>query len=89
MKNLKISFIATAVVLAAGSAFASDYCNASKSGWQPKEALQQKLEDDGWQVRKIETDDGCYEAYAINAEGQRVEAYFDPGTLELIKSELE
>lgn len=70
---------------AAGSAaMASERCNVPADQWQPREALQQRLEQEGWQVRSIETDDGCYEAYAIDAQGQRVEAYFDPASLEMI-----
>ena len=53
---------------------------------QPIEALQQKLETEGWAVKKIQVDDGCYEAYATNPEGNKVEAYFDPKTFELVKT---
>lgn len=55
-----------------------------ESGWQAQEILQKKLEDDGWEVRRIKVDGGCYEVYAYNAEGERVEAYFHPVTLELV-----
>ncbi|MCP1335117.1 PepSY domain-containing protein [Futiania mangrovi] len=80
--------IATLVAAAAGTgaAFASDKCDVPMSEWQPREALQKKLEEQGWQVRKIKTDDGCYEAYAIDDKGQRVEAYFNPKTFEMVKS---
>ncbi|MCB9946279.1 MAG: PepSY domain-containing protein [Rhodospirillaceae bacterium] len=82
MKRLILS---AAVLAATGAAaMASDSCNVPSDQWQPREALQQKLEQLGWQVRSIETDDGCYEAYAIDAQGQRVEAYFDPATLEQV-----
>ena len=39
---------------------------------------------DGWQVRRIKEDGGCYEAYGTTPEGDRVEAYFDPVTLEVL-----
>jgi hypothetical protein len=52
-----------------------------KSGWQPQETLEKKLTDDKWQVRRIKVDGGCYEVYAIDDKGQRVEAYFHPVTL--------
>ena len=51
-----------------------------KSGWQPQEALKTKLTGDGWKVRRIKVDGGCYEVYAINVKGERVEAYFHPVT---------
>ena len=54
-----------------------------ESTWQSKEALQAKLEADGWtQIRKIKVDQGCYEAYATTPEGDKVEAYFNPATFE-------
>jgi hypothetical protein len=57
-------------------------CNSGpQSGWQPQETLQKRLTDQGWQVRRIKVDGGCYEVYAIDNKGQRVEAYFHPVTL--------
>jgi hypothetical protein len=52
-----------------------------QTGWQPQETLQKRLSDQGWQVRRIKIDGGCYEVYAIDNKGQRVEAYFHPVTL--------
>lgn len=91
MKNptLTLSTLSLLVSLAAGSAAASDLCDVAKADRQPIDALQSKLEAEGWDIKKIKVDEGCYEAYAINAEGQRVEAYFNPQTFELIKSEID
>lgn len=51
--------------------------------WQTVEALEQALLADGWQeVRRIKEDGGCYEAYGTTPEGDRVEAYFHPVSLE-------
>jgi hypothetical protein len=33
-------------------------------------------------VRRIKVDGGCYEVYAVNDKGQRVETYFHPVTFE-------
>jgi hypothetical protein len=77
--------ILTALLLnaaAAGAAFAGEKCDVPVAQWQPREALQAKLVAKGWQVRSIKNEDGCYEAYAIDANGNKVEAYFDPKTLE-------
>jgi hypothetical protein len=75
--------------LTAGTALASEDhgCTAPMAEWQPREALQTKLEGEGWKVRRIKTEDGCYEAYAINDKGERVEAVFDPKTFQLVKME--
>ena len=52
-----------------------------KSGWQSTDVLTKQLTDKGWQVRRIKEDGGCYEVYALDDKGQRVEAYFHPVTL--------
>jgi hypothetical protein len=42
------------------------------------------LKEKGWQVRNIKVDSGCYEVFAIDDKGERVEAYFHPVTLERV-----
>ena len=51
-----------------------------QSGWQPQNKLERELVDKGWKVRRIKEDGGCYEVYAVNEKGERVEAYFHPVT---------
>jgi len=70
-----------------GTAVASTYCDVPAAEWQPVEALQQKLETEGWQVKGIKSEDGCYEVYAIDADGKRVEVLFDPETFDLVKND--
>jgi len=50
--------------------------------WQSQDELEKSLVAAGWQVRKTEVDEGCYEVYGTTPEGDRVEAYFDPVTLQ-------
>ena len=58
-------------------------CKSSPvSGWKSEKALSEKLTKEGWTVRKSKVDGGCYEVYGITPEGDRVEAYFNPVTLE-------
>ena len=87
MKNIILAS-ATVAILALGSTSVyadSNRCNAPMSEWQPRETLQQKLEADGWKVKRIKTDDGCYEVYALDNNGNRVEAYFDPKSLNMLR----
>lgn len=49
-----------------------------ESGWKSQDALKEQLAAKGWQVRRIKVDGGCYEVYAVDDKGNRVEAYFDP-----------
>jgi len=89
VRKLGVLSIVMAVVGAATTSYASDLCNVPKSEWQSEKALQEKLEGEGWKVSRIKVDDGCFEAYAKDAEGRRVEAYFNPKTLEMVKQKIE
>lgn len=82
-------FTALGVALAAGPALASEKCSVPKADWQPRQALQQKLESEGWKIKKIKVDDGCYEVYGTDAAGKRLEVYFDPKTFAVVKAQSE
>ena len=58
-----------------------------EEGWIQTEILEEQLTEDGWQVRRIKVDGGCYEVYALDNNGERVEAYFHPETLARIPIE--
>jgi hypothetical protein len=51
-----------------------------KSAWKPHTELQQKLTREGWVIRRIEMTASCYEVYAKDPQGKRIEAFFDPVT---------
>ena len=58
-------------------------CNSGpQSGWKSEDSLKQKLTKQGWDIRRIKIDGGCYEVYGVNEKGQRVESYFHPVTLD-------
>lgn len=89
---MKTTFFATVIglgVLATGAAIASESCNIPKAEWQSRDALEQQLTAKGWKVKGIETDDGCYEATAIDNKGREVEAKFNPKTFDMVELEVE
>lgn len=53
-------------------------CDAPQASWKSIDALQAKLKNDGWKLRKAKVDGGCYEVYGTDPEGRSVEAYFHP-----------
>jgi hypothetical protein len=57
--------------------------------WKPKSELEKVLTDKGWTVRNIKVDGGCYEVYALDENGEKVEAYFHPQTLEPVALDTE
>ena len=50
------------------------------SQWITQEVLAERLTAQGWQVRFIKEDGGCWEVYGTTPEGDRAEAYFHPVT---------
>lgn len=62
-----------------------DYCKVPQGEWQPKEALEAKLKGEGWDIRKIKVEDGCYEVYGIDQSGAKQEVLFNPKTFELVR----
>lgn len=75
---------ATVFAAAAGATGLATCDSGSPDTWQSQDKLTAMLKEQGWQVRNIKVDGGCYEVYAIDGAGERVEAYFHPVTLERV-----
>lgn len=72
------------LALAAGGAWAhgEPKCTTRpESEWKPHTELEKKLVAEGWVIRRMEKTTSCYEVYAKDPKGKRVEAFFDPVTL--------
>lgn len=85
MKRIPFVLCLLPFLAMAGSAGATGLmtCDSGeRSTWKTKAELEAKMKAEGWEVRRIKEDGGCYEAYSTTPEGARVEAYFDPVTLE-------
>ena len=79
--------LAAAILSSAFSAQATGLatCDSGpRETWQPQEKLEKMLGERGWKIRRIKEDGGCYEVYAFDEKGERVEAYFHPKTLTLV-----
>lgn len=88
--KLSLCSIALAGLLASAQTFATGLatCDSGpQEGWQPQSKLEKQLTDKGWQVRRIKIDGGCYEVYAVDEKGERVEVYFHPKTLEVVPTQ--
>ncbi len=72
--------------LAAGNALAHGAfkCDVPKAEWKPQMELQRKLTAEGWKVRQVKVDNGCYEVYGFDNNGKRIEIYFNPKTFEKV-----
>lgn len=76
-------------VLPIGAALAEDDCFVPMADWQPREAVARLAADNGWTVRRIRIDDGCYEIDGSDADGRRMEVTIHPATLQVIEFEYE
>ena len=56
----------------------------AKEEMKPQMELQRKLTSEGWKVRQVKNFNGCYEVYGFDANGKRVEAFFNPKTFDKV-----
>lgn len=61
--------------------------SGDESKWRTKEELTAALQKEGYEVRRIKIDGGCYEAYVIDASGDMTERYYNPLNLEFIATD--
>lgn len=82
--NSKVTLLAVSMTLLLPSVtFATGLhsCGETdKTAWLSQSALTEKLEAEGWSIRRMKEDGGCWEVYGTTPEGQRVEGYFHPVT---------
>ena len=95
MKRQNLSLLATLPAIAllagalwAGGAAADVACSVPMTDWQPRDAVAQLAVDNGWEVRRIKIDDGCYEIIGTDAQGRKVKAKVHPATLEILNRDL-
>ena len=84
-----LTILAVLAALPAGAALADDDCQVPMADWQPREAVARFAAEQGWEVRRIRIDDGCYEVDGRDAEGRPIEVTLHPGTLSIVEFEYE
>ncbi len=88
-KSLILAGALAALALGSPVAADDDDCYVAMSEWQSRAAVRDMAEAQGWQVRRIKIDDGCYEIKGRDANGHEIEVKIDPATLEVIEFEYE
>lgn len=81
--------IVMATLVATGVARADVDCTLPMADWLPRAAVKEMAEAQGWTVRRIKIDDGCYEIKGHDASGRGIEVKVDPGTLKVLEVEYE
>ncbi|MEZ5771962.1 hypothetical protein LX70_01863 [Defluviimonas denitrificans] len=82
-----LTILAFVTSLPAGAAFADDDCFVPMADWQPREEVAALAARQGWTVRRIKIDDGCYKIDGRDAEGRKIEVKVQPGTLQIVEFE--
>ncbi|MGV8950305.1 MAG: PepSY domain-containing protein [Cypionkella sp.] len=79
--------LATLVLLGLATplAAADARCKEAMADWQPRDAVIAMAAEQGWTLRRIKIDDGCYELYARDADGVEFEVSVNPATLAILK----
>ena len=72
-------------VLPAGAGLADDDCFTPMTDWKPRDAVAELARKNGWTVRRIKVDDGCYEIVGSDADGRQIEVTVHPATLEVME----
>lgn len=84
-----LTILAFLAALPAGAALADDDCFVPMADWQPRAAVAEFAISQGWEVRRIKIDDGCYEIDGRDAQGRAIEVKLHPGMLQIIEFEFE
>ncbi len=60
-------------------AMASTPCtDAPRDKWLPQQDVKASLEKQGYNVKRLKVDDGCYEAYVTGKDGKKLELKINP-----------
>lgn len=85
---MKPNIVALVLAFAASSAAAHGDVKCTtrpKAEWKPHTELEKKLVAEGWVIRRMEATAYCYEVYAKDPQGKRIEAFFDPVTFKRVE----
>lgn len=78
--------VATVLVLSAGAAYAEDDMCKGQGPMKTEAEVKAQFEGQGYQIRKFDMEDGCYEIKGTDAAGKKVEMYINPWTAEVVKT---
>lgn len=83
--NRLLAIAAFCATGAATATLAGEDCRVPMTEWQPRSAVVALAKTQGWTLRSIRIDDGCYEATGTDARGRPIEVKLDPGTLRILE----
>ncbi|WP_296424570.1 PepSY domain-containing protein [Yoonia sp.] len=86
--NKTLTMLALLWAVPANAAFADDEdCFVPMADWRPRKKVAEIAARNGWSVRRIKIDDGCYEINGRDAAGRAIEVTVHLQTLQVIEFE--
>jgi len=81
-----ITILVTGAALAgAGAAVRADEsCAGTMATWKPRAEVEKLAATQGWVLRRINIEDGCYEIVGTDSTGHPIEIIVDPNTLHIL-----
>ena len=90
MQKIIITIVAATFAAAVPAAASSKNCgNAPQNQWMNLADITTKATGMGYKVRQVKVEDGCYEIHAVDKNGNRVEAHFNPVSAEVVKTKID
>lgn len=86
---LRPLLVSLSLLAANGVQAAADCPVHPKDSWMSLDALRARLKAEGYQIKILKVDGACYELYGRDADGSKVEIYFDTVTGKPVKSRVE
>lgn len=83
---------ALSLALSAGGALADSDIKCTDvpaDQWKPAAEIQQMMEQQGYEVKKVEAKTSCYEVYGLNKDKKQVEVYVDGATGNIVEIEMD
>jgi hypothetical protein len=85
-KLIAMTLLASSVLVAGPALAESASCTTKpKTEWMSRTALKAKIKDMGFKLRSMKREGSCYEIYAFNKKGKRVESLLNPVTAALVR----
>jgi hypothetical protein len=84
MQRLLLAAVVSACALTPVLAADSSCSSAPKSKWQPQAKLETLLTQQGLKVVRVKVENGCYEVYAVDGGGKRVNVAYNAETLQKV-----
>lgn len=90
MKAIYLAIVTAAAIagfsIAVPASTYSGSCTSEpQSKWLPTAQVQQQYEKLGYTVRRVRVGGSCYEVYAVDKSGKRVELFVNPATGALVQ----